>query len=91
MLMPVQATLLGVLGGQLAFGIDIAAVDPHRGDPTNRVRSAAAWSLIRVGWTSASTPRSAATRSTSANATGKFGQCSTYSTSTTKHGSVVFQ
>ena len=33
MLMPVQATIQGVLGGQLAFGIDIAAVDAHRGGP----------------------------------------------------------
>jgi PAP2 superfamily len=86
MLMPVQATVQAVLGGQLAFGIDIAAVDAHRGDPTNRARSAVAWSLILVARTSASTPRSAATRSTSANAAGRFGQCSTYSTSTTRFG-----
>lgn len=31
MLMPVKATLHGVLGSQLAFGIDIAAVDSNRG------------------------------------------------------------
>lgn len=31
MLMPVQAALQAVLGGQLAFGVDIAAVDAHRG------------------------------------------------------------
>jgi hypothetical protein len=86
MLMPVQATVQGVLGGQLAFGIDIAAVDADHGGTHNPVPSAAAWSLIMVVRTSASTPRSAATRSTSANATGKFGQCSTYSTSTARPG-----
>jgi hypothetical protein len=86
MLMPVQATVQGVFGGQLAFGIDIAAVDAHCGDPTNRAPWAAAWSVIMVVRTSASTPSSAATCSTSADAAGKFGQCSTYSTSTTRPG-----
>jgi hypothetical protein len=86
MLVPVQATLQGVLGGQFAFGIDIAAIDANRGEPTKRARSAAAWSVIRVARISASMPSSAATRSTSANAAGKFGQCSTYSTSTTGPG-----
>ena len=86
MLMPVQATLQGVLGGQLAFGVDIAAVDADRGEPTNRARSAAVWSVIMVARISASTRNSAATRSTSANAAGKFGQCSTISTSTTRPG-----
>jgi hypothetical protein len=87
MLMPVQATVHGVLGGLLAFGIDIAAVDSNCGrahKPGVCGRGLVADMMVR---TSASRWRSARTRWTSASAAGKFGQCSTYRTSITRPGS----
>lgn len=83
----VQATVHGVLGGLLAFGIDIAAVDSNCGrahKPGVFGRGLVADMMVR---TSASRWRSARTPWTSASAAGKFGQCSTYRTSITRPGS----
>jgi hypothetical protein len=49
MLMPVQATLQGVLGGQLAFGIDIAAIDSNRGRAHSRARWTSANAAGKLG------------------------------------------
>ena len=84
--MPVQATLCGVLRGQLTVGIDVAAVDANRRraykpGPLGR-RLVADHGRLDLGVDA----ELGTTRWTSATGAGKFGQCSKCSTSTSGPG-----